>query len=127
MSRLTGGVFNHALILSEYDSTGLISVNNVHTAAKAKAGFTRPFSLIVTHDLSYQGLDEMLGLLHRVKIQSKVQLFDAKSGELLNSHIVPNTIKEAKTMQDAATIAVNAASTKLAEYIKGYLFKHNIS
>ncbi|MEG3766403.1 hypothetical protein [Alteromonas sp. 14N.309.X.WAT.G.H12] len=119
----TGGAFNLALLHDEFESRGDISLAPLNLAAKAKAGLSEAYSVLVSHQLVYVGLDELTETMHLVKLQSQARIINAKSGDIEATETVSNVLGQGETMELAAQNGVNTATKKLAGKIKSYFLR----
>ncbi len=119
LQMLTGGAFNFLQVRDEFNSNGSISPAGLNIAAKAKAGFSDAFSVVAYHQLKYDGVDDMLGVAHQVKVRSQVNVYNANTGELVASEALNNELGTGDSIQQAAQNGLNRAARKLSEKLIG--------
>ncbi|MGK0372621.1 MAG: hypothetical protein ACJAW1_002882 [Glaciecola sp.] len=126
LSKYTNGRFNAESLAREYASTSQVNANAINTAAESRAGFADAFSVVVLHEVSLVDVQEMLDIEYIVNTNSKVLVYNAISSELVETININNTREIAKNLKTAAQLGINKNSKRIAQQIKGYLFKNNV-
>ncbi|MBU3020495.1 hypothetical protein [Aestuariibacter sp. A3R04] len=122
LSDRTGGMFNFGLMEKEFVNSGNVAIAPLNAAAKAKAGGAKAYSAIVTHTLTFVGVDNLRQEIHQVKLHSTATIINAHTNERTTLEVA-NTLGEGESEALATQSGINIASRKLAGKIKSHFLQ----